>query len=796
MSTSANPLTPPTSDLSLQLLNKLFGAGWQNFAGNSSGFLQKILTVFDSALFSVLGVIAIYALVMGIAEASHDGVPLGRRYSKWMPFRLVFACSFLAPIVKGISIMQSIFLWVAGLGIGLADATWDKGTSYLITNGPAVVASQATGSTLAKDALQSLVCQYWVNQNYYFLTLGSQTGLPAADGSVGASLPAASGSFVTMTTTSGSYTVTNPSNTGYGPANFFGTNPGGTNTKTVSQGFSFDGTAASGLPPHICGNFTFSYSDSDPGASSIAAAQSAALKSMFSTLAPLAQAIVGNPTSTSSLAAMPPDPSPLYTAINTYQNKTSAAATAAAAAGTNSKILNSWQSTAQTGGWLTAGSFYYSFAHQNQRLNAMLQQKWSYTGVAVDSIADPSMSSRYGLKNVLLSVSDYTQTLDQAGDFVGNPPSAAQMATASGAIATGSSGWDKFMSMLSSPAVGIVTTLSNLTLQNGDPLLTIQSFGSDVIDTGEMMLASVATMLVAEESVDKIVTGASKIPVVGGVIGAVAGGLTGAAKGLAMLGVPVVLMIVLPIIIFGAGLAYLFPAIPYIYFVFGVVVWVYTIMEGLFAVPVWGIMHAQPEGEGFLPNGVREGYLKILAIFLRPVYMILGFFITFMMLEALSSLILQGFSTFVSGITAGSLTGIVGILSMLFVLNVVLLESTRRLFKLTMIDLPSSVMAWVGSSGSSIDHPGGSIDSVKTPSVPRGGGAKASEIVGEAGVVKALTSPSPQSKTAEIAGAGGKGGGPGGGAGKTDTLSDPATSSAGPGEVESSTKIDNHNTKQ
>ena len=104
-------------------------------------------------------------------------------------------------------------------------------------------------------------------------------------------------------------------------------------------------------------------------------------------------------------------------------------------------------------------------------------------------------------------------------------------------------------------------------------------------------------------------------------------------------------------------------------------------------------------------------------------------------------------------------------------------------------------MSWIGSSGSSVDHPGGSIDSVKTPSVPRGGGAKASEIVGEAGVVKALTAP-PQSKTAEIAGgSGGKGGGPGGGA-TTDTLSDPATSSAGPGEIDLSTKIDNnHNTK-
>jgi conjugal transfer/type IV secretion protein DotA/TraY len=800
MSSTTNPLTPSESDLSVQLLNKLFGAGWQNFSGNASGFLQTVLTIFDSAIFSVLGIIAIYGLIMAIAEASHDGVPLGRRYGKWMPFRIVFAGAFLAPVANGISIIQSVFLWVVGMGIGLADATWDKGTTYLITSGPAVVASQATGSTLAKDALQSLVCQYWVNQNYYFLTLGSQTGLIQPDGTQGPSLPAGSGSFVNMTTTSGAYTVTNPSTSGYGPANFFGTNPGGTTTNLVSQGYSFDGSASSGLPPHICGDFTFSYSDSDPGASSIAAAQSAALKNMLSTLAPLAQAIVGNASaaattsSTSALAAMP-DPSPLYTAINAYQNRVSAAATAAASAGTNAKILNTWQSTAQTGGWLTAGSFYYSFAHQNQRLNAMLQQKWAYTGVAVDSIADPNMSSRYGLKNVLLSVSDYTQTLDQAGDFVGNPPTAAQMATASGAVATGSSGWDKFMSMLSSPAVGIVTTLSNLTLQNGDPLLTIQSFGSDVIDAGELMLASVATMLVAEESVDKIVTGASKIPVVGGVIGAVAGGLTGAAKGLAMLGVPVVLMIVLPIIIFGAGLAYLFPSIPYIYFTFGVVVWVYTIMEGLFAVPIWGIMHAQPEGEGFLPAGVREGYFKVLSVFLRPVYMIIGFFVLFMILEALSSLILQGFSTFVSGITAGSLTGIVGILSMLFVLNIVLLESTRRLFKLTMIDLPSSVMSWIGSSGSSVDHPGGSIDSVKTPSVPRGGGAKASEIVGEAGVVKALTAP-PQSKTAEIAGgSGGKGGGPGGGA-TTDTLSDPATSSAGPGEIDLSTKIDNnHNTK-
>jgi len=130
-----NPLSPPASDLSVVLLNKLFGAGWTSFAGNPSGFLQTILSVFDSAMFAVLAVIALYSLTMGIAEAAHDGVPLGKRYSKWMPFRIVAAGAFLAPVSNGISIVQAVVLWVAGMGIGLADNVWNAGTSYLIKSG-------------------------------------------------------------------------------------------------------------------------------------------------------------------------------------------------------------------------------------------------------------------------------------------------------------------------------------------------------------------------------------------------------------------------------------------------------------------------------------------------------------------------------------------------------------------------------------------------------------------------------------------------------------------------------------
>ena len=800
MSTSSsNPLVPPTSDLSVQMLDKLSGAGWQSFAGNPSGFLQTVLTVFDSALFSVLGVIAIYSLVIGIAEASHDGVPLGKRYGKWMPFRLIYACSFLAPVAKGISLAQIVVLWIVGAGIGLADTIYDTGMSFLVKSGPAVVANAQTGTDLAKDVLQSLVCEYWINQNYYYLTSGTQTGLPNPDGTIGASLPASSGSFVNMNTTSGSYTVTNPSASGYGPTNYFGSSPGGTSTQVLTTGYSFDGAPGTGLPPGVCGSFTFAYSDSLPAASSVSTAQSAALQKMMSALVPLAQAIVGNPSSTSSGtpstgSPIMPDPSPLYSAINAYQTAVSSAAASAASAGTSAKDLSQWLSDAQSGGWTTLSSFYFAFAHQNARLNSLISRKWQYQGIAVDSVADPNGNSVFSLKNVLSSTISFEKILDQSGNFVGNPPSAAQVATSSGAVSTGSSGWSKFMSILSSPAVGIVTHFQSLMLQNGDPILTIQSFGNSIIDSAELMASGVGIMLAADGAADGAVRGLSKIPVVGGLVGAVAGSVTGAFKSVAQLGVPFALMIILPILIFGAGLAYLFPAIPYVIFTFGVLIWAWTILEALFAVPVWGILHASPEGEGFLPATVRQGYLKILALFIRPSLLVIGFFGIFGIVEVLSTMILQGFSAMVSGLTAGSLTGIVGIISMLFILNIVLLGSIGKLYKLALIDFPSNVMGWVGESGSSIDHPGTNMDSVRTPSVPRGGGAKASEIVGEAGVVKALTSSPSQTKTAEIAGAGGKGGGPGGGA-STDTLSDPATSSAAHGEVDLSTKIDNNNSK-
>lgn len=718
MAASSNPLTPSNSDLSVQLLDKIFGAGWQSFSGNPSGFFQTILGVYDSALFAVVAVIGVYALMMGLAEAAHDGVPLGRRYSKWMPFRIITAGAFMAPVANGISVVQAVFLWVSGMGIGLADNVWNVGTQYLIKSGPAIVYSTDTGTEVAKDALQALVCQAWVNNNYYYLSQGKQTDL---SGNPLASPPS---NWIQENPTSTTFTITNPASTGYG--SYFGAPPGGSVTTSVTEGVSFDGSAGTGIPVSACGAFTYSYDSSTPGSSLMSAAQASALKNMLSTLAPLANKIVGTPSSSGTPATGAPtlpDPAPLFQAVNAYQTAVGKAAAAVASQGSNATALNQWQATAQQAGWLSAASFYYSFAHQNQRLSALVSKKWQYTGPAIDSFAEIPGIGNFSLKNALSSTAGYTKILDQVGNFAGNPPTPAAMATASGTVSTGSSMWAKFLNLISSPFISLVNAYSVMTTENGDPLLTMQAYGNNIIDAAEAIAIATTATAAATGAVKSGVNGLSHIPLVGGIIGGVGGVFAGASNEALKSVLPLIYAVIFTLIVFGAGLAYLSPMLPFIFFNWGVLLWTLILLEGLIAIPLWGIAHAQPEGEGFISGEAKAGYLKVLDVLIRPSLLILGFFMVFELSDALMFLINNGYGAMISGLTAGSLTGVVGMLSLLLGLNILIIGGMSKLFHFSFVSLPGQVLSWVGAHASHGDLSSFPPDD-KSASAGMSGGAK------------------------------------------------------------------------
>ena len=683
-----NPLTPSPSDASVQFLNKIFGPGWNTLfssgGGSPASVFPVLLGVYDSVLFAVLGVIVLYSLLVGIAEASQEGVPLGRRYSRWMPFRIVTAAGFLAPMpaAGGLSLAQAAVLWIVSMSAGFADQVWNAGVTYLVKSGPAVVMNVNSGATLAKDVLQSLVCEDWANANLVFIGNGTQYELtdPANPSTPPLPLPPLPGSLIRQNTTSQTIPAPAASASAWASQLLGFSTPVSAGTQTV--GISFDGAPNSGLPPGACGSFVFTFPQtSTSGEQTIATAQENALTQLTAALSPVAAGIVNNQT---------PSQQTLALAVTRYQGAQLTAAVSVMTQGANGVALSAWQSNATAAGWLTAGSFYWSFSRINQDLSKLMNEHWIYSGIAVDAL--PDTGGVYGLKNLIAGTEAYTNGLDRAVTLSGgSAPGSSAMASSAQNVGTGSSLVAKFLTLLSSPVTELVDAFSAALSQNGDPVLAAQSFGNTVIDAAEATIAgSVGTMAMA-----------------GGVGGSWVAQVTAKpgfdfAKAIQIASTylaPFLLVLSLALLGFGALLAYILPALPFVVWTLGVIAWLVLILEALVAVPVWGILHASPEGEGFLPGTVRNGYLLLLDLFARPALMVIGFFAGFAVLEALALLIDQGFSVMVAGITAGNLTGIVGFVALLGVLAGLLTTVAWKAFHLV-VWFPDHVLRWIGSSGS------------------------------------------------------------------------------------------------
>jgi conjugal transfer/type IV secretion protein DotA/TraY len=720
-----NPLTPSPSDTSVQLLNKIFGAGWNTLFSSGSGapsFFGAILSVYDTILFAVLGVIVLYSLLVGIAEASQEGVPLGKRYSRWMPFRIVTAAGFLAPMpaAGGLSLAQAAVLGIVSMSVGFADNVWTAGVTYLVKSGPAVVMNVNSGSTLVKDVLESLVCEDWANSQLTFIGNGTQYEMtdPANPYTPPLPLPPLPGSLIRQNTISQTVTTSSASGPAFGVGQSLGFSTP-TTTGLQKSGISFDGAPNSGLPPGACGSFVFTFPQNQTvGITSIATAQETALSQMIATLSPVAAAIVNN---------QPPPQAPLITAANQYQGALTSAATSVMSQGANGAELAAWQSNATTAGWLTAGSFYWSFSKINQELSTLMNEHWIYSGIAVSAL--PDTGGVYGLKNLIAGTAVYTNGLEQAAAISGgNAPGSAALAASAQNIGNGSSLVSKFLTLLSSPVTGLVDAFANALSQNGDPVLEAQSFGNTVIDATEAaIVGSVGTMAMGAGVGNSWVAQAS----------AKTGfDLAKAIQIASMYLAPFLLALSLPLLCFGALLAYLLPAVPFVVWTLGVIAWMILILEALVAVPIWGILHASPEGDGFLPGTVRNGYLLLLDLFVRPALMVIGFFAGFVVLEALALLIDQGFSVMVAGVTAGHLTGIVGFIALLGVLAGLLTTAAWKSFHLV-IWFPEHVLRWIGHSGSPMSTEGESRGSHATVVAAVSGGTKSVEKLGQTSQGKA-----------------------------------------------------------
>lgn len=74
----------------------------------------------------------------------------------------------------------------------------------------------------------------------------------------------------------------------------------------------------------------------------------------------------------------------------------------------------------------------------------------------------------------------------------------------------------------------------------------------------------------------------------------------------------------------GFTTCYYIPLLPYLIFTFGVIAWLFSVIEAMVAAPIMALGVSNPEGEGILGKG-EHGLMLLVNVFLRPSMMVIGF---------------------------------------------------------------------------------------------------------------------------------------------------------------------------
>ena len=150
------------------------------------------------------------------------------------------------------------------------------------------------------------------------------------------------------------------------------------------------------------------------------------------------------------------------------------------------------------------------------------------------------------------------------------------------------------------------------------------------------------------------------------------------------------------LIVAGAVLAYVLPALPFIRFLFGILGWILNVAVAVLAVTVFAAAHVTREdGNRLTVQATRQGWLFLPALVLRPALMLLGLILGYFVFLAAIGLFNQVWLPQMRDAGASAGLGPVGFLAMLALYVIVAYGLLNASFKL--IDLlPGAVLDWIG----------------------------------------------------------------------------------------------------
>ena len=178
------------------------------------------------------------------------------------------------------------------------------------------------------------------------------------------------------------------------------------------------------------------------------------------------------------------------------------------------------------------------------------------------------------------------------------------------------------------------------------------------------------------------------------------------------------------LLIAGAVLAYLLPALPFIRFLFGILGWIVNVVVAVLAVTVFAAAHVTREDGGRLTlPATRQGWLFLPALVLRPPLMLLGLILGYFTFLAAIGLFNEVWLPQMRDAGASGGLGPIGFLAMLTLYVMIAYGLMNASFKL--IDLlPAAVLDWIGGRVGTDGEGGERVGGAAVGGISRMGGLR------------------------------------------------------------------------
>lgn len=661
--TGLNQFSPPAGDASVDFLHEVFGKIVNMVASGSDprgaeidDALGQMMSAFGTAVLFLGMVFVGYTTIKGTVDSAHDGEILGKKMSEvWVPIRTVGGTALILPLASGYSTLQIAVLWLALQGVGIADAMWSAALGQISKDNMISTPIIPDARPLTANILRFEVCAAAMNKQY------AESGRNTRIEAVG---------VPRMMSNTGDLGNWTPLDAVPGVA-IYDTikNYAGSRYSVVDYKWRVTDNAYVGNRD-VCGGITWneSWESSEGNANTktikapILAAHAKAVQAVIAEMRPVAAQIV---------AGQKPAAGAIDAAAANYTAALKAVAIQAVQS-TNDKARSDFLKSAESGGWIFAGTWYTHIVKMNDVMQSTLNSLPTSTPISIDD----GRETQEALQN-------YQDAMTVAEAYATNRIAAVQSVyyqeTDVRRPQSGEGAWEYVRKLISAPFMGAINQMtSEIAGSNLNHMSQMKSFGDTIVTSGWALLGTMATASgvanswAAQGTVKMAFDAGAAIETVMGVISC----------------------LVLLLLGLGVTLATYAPMIPFITWMASIVNWFVLVIEAVLAAPIWAAAHIHPDGDDAVGRG-GQGYMMILSLVMRPALMLFGLVTAMLLTQPITGLVNASFMSAVSGVQADSTTGLVSFIAYVAIYVLIMTTVLHTVFSLIHW-IPDNVPRWIG----------------------------------------------------------------------------------------------------